>query len=102
LLARLFEDISMSRKPTGRVKQCSFCGRSAKPRDMMSVNGVDECMSCVSVRTKKASVDDYLSEQGLVALPKEPPGYALDILKRVRDGELGNCLAYRMITEQNL
>jgi len=35
-----------------------------------------------------------LAEHGMVAVPIESPGYALDILKRVRDGELGNCRAY--------
>lgn len=32
-----------------------------------------------------------------VVVPREPFNEALDILKRVRDGELGNCLAYRML-----
>ena len=34
-----------------------------------------------------------------VVVPREPFNEALDILKRVRDGELGNCLAYRKLTE---
>ena len=34
---------------------------------------------------------------GWQLVPAEPFNEALDILKRVRDGDLGNCVAYRML-----
>ena len=40
---------------------------------------------------------ERLEQEGWQLVPVEPFDEALDILKRVRDGELGNCVAYRML-----
>jgi hypothetical protein len=70
---------------------------------LVQVETVLETIGDIEINFEQPTLDDvkaYLSEHGLVAVPLEPPDYALDILKRVRDGALGNCLAYRMIAAQ--
>jgi len=71
--------------------KCEFCGDPAYMND----NGAWKCKPRIKSQIAKKDAEAYCKANGLVMMPEEPFHDALNILKKVRDGELGNCNAYR-------